>query len=1049
VSSRRHPLAREFGYGARALANAPESGTPLAVGLATALLAAIALAAIGFSASAWVAAAWVLGLAIAALYGGLRHGIIWLEHRIVGRVVCVGNVAFTVALMVLGPNLFADAESVQHGRPAVLGVTGYRLALDRDGQAAVDFGPEPHAAPRAAYFEIPGIPNQSEGSHAVNLPVHLDLTCSDSRCTLRLAPTGMRRDFTVGVRKPTSPDWEVAGAVDIESGHVLRLVERTVLGGDLGQEVDLRGEPHLERMIPIEVGPDAVRFGDCSIPFDPDRPIYLPVLELRFMATEDGCRMIDIEQADILRGRWLKRAPDGSVDIPAHSFFELSDGRVRWYPLESHNLAASIVTGDGIEVADPVTAELEFAADEAIELMVFRRRFAEVSLGKALRSECIDDWRASDERAFGGTGTGCRRLAATLRGLKFSALVERQGLQRLFTVLVDRSDENWGHRVFLDIPFSAWEAQPDAEGTPVPRRHILLTGRWPEGASVVGGSVDEQILAVPFRLHGTTPFRAVLTLESGEEQDDAVLRIADATRRGEVTASRAELSIGPPESQVLVTYERPTSPHGLARGTLWPTLALAIGSALLALFGHRLGAIAIRTAAVTSTLALIIAYSLLQKSLVAYSVVIHPPHDWEAFDQLVVSAIAMPLAVAAAAAAALIADGFTIKRVALVRAWLPWALLGLTCMVALARVLASVLGREAIGSLRFVVVTPLLGALIWMCAIAAARVAVDSPAGRQRVLDAAVLVAGGVLVLSWWADKGAMLMLAVPVALAMVYHTWRLTAGKVLIWIIALGFAGIFFAPRQAVKVWSGQDSIEIPPLAVGKGSSCSEADEALDVEQAMEHCVSPIASDSDILGTLDRVGVLDTTASISSRRHPLRRLDWLEDGARDSECDAIDRFPTRDAMEVGFFRALVDRYRSEQDTSYLREQLLPFAPGVTNALLNDYVGLVTYLPQMPRGTFSTVAIMLLAMLLLSIGHGNPWRSLAGGAAVGAAGLLAGGSVLTIAANLDVFPNFAQSIPLLALRSHSALLLDALAVSLIVFGLSYHGVRSVDGDRTP
>jgi hypothetical protein len=280
-------------------------------------------------------------------------------------------------------------------------------------------------------------------------------------------------------------------------------------------------------------------------------------------------------------------------------------------------------------------------------------------------------------------------------------------------------------------------------------------------------------------------------------------------------------------------------------------------------------------------------------------------------------------------------------------------------------------------------------------------------------------------------------MLAVPIALALIHHAWRLRYGTLLIAGIALGFAGIFLVPRTVVQLWSAQDGMELPPLPVAEGSSCTEADAAVERTVA-ESCQTRAASDQGSLATLDRIGLLDTTASVSTRRHPLRRLDWLEDGARESDCDAIDRFPTRDAMEVGFFRALVDRYRSESETLYLREQLLPFSAGVTDALLNDYAGLVTYLPQMPRGSFSSVAIMLLAVLLLAVGHGRPWQSWAGAAAFGAAGLLAGAGVLTVAANLDVFPNFAQSIPLLALRSHSALALDALALAIISFGLARH-----------
>jgi hypothetical protein len=1008
------------------------AGASASVGLVVGGLGALILAMAGFSKVALLPTAWVLAVCSAALHAGVRHGTIWLEHRTVASVIAVGNLLLIADLLAFGPARFAPAPSVEQGRPATIGITGYQLALDEHGTLELDIGPEPSTAPKAPYISIPDIPSRSEGTHATNSPVHIQVSCADEQCSIQLTPTGIRRDFTLGIRGPEQDDWQIADAVDIPPhGHSLRLREHTELGGSMGEEVSVEDESYLERSIPIEIEADHVRFGDCEIPFA-EEPIYVPVLEFRFIETSGGCRLKPITAADQLHGRWLERAPDGSIDIPAHSFFEITAEHVRWFPLENHNLATTIITPSGDELA-ATPPRLDFLAGETLQLALFRREFRQIRLPADIIEKCEGQWAARIDTLIGGRPTGCRQLKGYVKVQRFAATVETELDEQTFVVRIDRRDPGWGHRLFIDIPPSSWTSG-DLEQ---PRRHVMFTGRWPQGTSFSGSSTQEEFLAMPLRLHGTTPYRAVITLDHGEEDDGVVLRIADASRRGEVSAGRAELTLGPPGSQALVTYEYPATPWRLAQAALWPTLAIAIALAALSFATGLIGTVASRVAAVGSTIALIAAYGLLQKSLVAYSIVVHSPHDWKALDQLLVSALLLPAAIGLAGALAVLfhRDSSSPRDTGPEKSWVWPVLLGLLILVTIARAAGSFAGREAIDSFRFVLGTPWLASLYWMCTTAA-----QSRVDRRWFVDLATVGVGGALVLSWWTDKGAMLLLGVPVAMAMIRLVWhRPTPGRIFTWVVALGFMFVFLAPMTFIRAWSRTtDDLEIPALSVAQSSSCEIIDDSSDISRTItEQCMTPVST-SSALEALDNAGVLDTSATISGRRHPLRRLDWMEDGAQHSECDAIDRFPTRDAIEVGYFRALVERYRSEQEPTYLREELLPAPGGVTKALLDDYVGVVAYLPQMPRGAFSASAFMLVALFLLTLGHGRPWRSLWGAAALGSAGLLLGASILTVAANLDAFPNFAQSIPFLALRSFSALALDTLAVFAVTLGLALH-----------
>ncbi|HEX2572145.1 MAG TPA: hypothetical protein VH877_21555, partial [Polyangia bacterium] len=215
----------------------------------------------------------------------------------------------------------------------------------------------------------------------------------------------------------------------------------------------------------------------------------------------------------------------------------------------------------------------------------------------------------------------------------------------------------------------------------------------------------------------------------------------------------------------------------------------------------------------------------------------------------------------------------------------------------------------------------------------------------------------------------------------------------------------------------------------------------------ARQGCVTTI-EDGPALEVLEQQKLLDPRSAVAARRHPLRRLDWLNDGAGGAgggACGAVDRLPTRDALEVGFFRALIRQYTAEGAVSgeYLRGDLLPFPRAVTDALLNDYLGTVAYLPQLPRGSLLSVALLLLFLWALVLGAGEAGASGAGFVGLAELGLLAAATALTVGANLDVYPNFAQSLPLLAIRSNSAWLLDGGCLFLATAGLVAGWRRSV------
>lgn len=1004
-------------------------GAPLgsvAIGLATGVLGALALLTIGFAPVIVIPVAWLLTVCAGGLHASLR-GASWTEHRIIASIIAVGSLVLLVDLSIHGPSRFAGEQDVESGRPATIGVLGYLLTLDERGEVAVELGPEPSVAPNTPYISIPGIPGQSEGTHATNSPVRVGVACVGEQCNIQLTPTGIRRDFIVGMRAAGGDDWKMAGAVDIPStGYALRLRERADLGGPLGTQVLVEGEAFLERVIPITVDASSVRFGDCEIPRGPE-PIYLPALEIRFIDTTHGCRLLPLTDEAHLHGRWLSRARDGSIAIPAHSLFEVSEAHVRWYPLEDHNLASSILAQDGTEVV-PTPPQLEVARGDDFELALFRREFREIRLSEAVSEACAQAWRPLGEDWLHPRPTGCRQLLGTLHEQGFVAKVADR--EPMFEIRADRRDRRWGHQLFLDISPESWLTDPDE-----PRRHVLLSGRWPQGTTYSGSNTVEAYLDLPLRLYGTTPYRAVITFETRED-DGVTLWIADALRRGEVQVDSAVLTLGPPDAQALITYERAPHPWRVARGVLWPTLLLSIALTLLSfswLTGARIAATASRVAAFGSCVAVVVAHGLLQKALVAYTLVVHAPHDWKAFDQLLSSALILPMTIAFAGALALMGSGATAARGTSHGRRRLWVALALALFaVVLARSVGSVLGREAALGLRFVSLTPILAALFWMCAMAA-----RSFAPRRGMTDGLTMALGAGLVLSWWTDKGAMLLLAIPVSMGIIPLLWgHPVIGRAYAWICAFAYVLILMFPQAFIQIWSGSENLLIPRLSVAQSTVCGDTDDEDIATLITAHCRTE-GSPLSPLDTLDQAGVLDASASVSTRRHPLRGLDWMEDGAQYSECDAVDRFATRDAMEVGFFRAVAEHYRGSEPR-YLRNDLLPFSPGVTNALLNDYVGVVAYLPQMPRGTLSAMALMISMLFLLVLAHGRPWSSLPGSAGVGAAALLLGAAVLTTAANLDGFPNFAQSVPLLALRSGSALMLDALALFTMVLGFALH-----------
>lgn len=1024
---------------------------PLMIGSAIAI--ALFLLMFGVAPAACLFIAWILALALSTLRAGLLEGDVWLEKSAVGPLVAGINLLFLLLLVVSGPSYLADPSSVRRNRPAVIGVTGYHLALDDEGKLGADFGPSPNNLPNEPYFEVPGIPGPKPGRNAVNFPVHFSIECQNASCTAGLSPVGLRRDFVVGMRKRGDELLLMAGAATLELGseYLLQLDERM-------DSSRARHAP-LQREIPISVDSQGVHFGACEIQRpESEGELILPVLEFRFLVTEGRCQLIPISRDDIITGRWINRGPHGGFDIPAHSFFRITARTVQWFPLEDGDIVAQLRTVGGAPLIPPDRVELEFTANEELELSVMRRRFMEVRLSEGRREACEAHWTSTkvshDSRWLPdfeipsaipswlfNRGTGCRRMLGELHALDF--FIERKPKERSVSFRLDSEDGGWGHEVYLDLPFSSWILE-NKDGEDIPRRHILLTGRWPSGGSVGQQRIGEELLAVPFRLHGTTPYRAVLTLQE-REVEGTLLSIADATQLREISEASARIELGPPDSRVILNYERPSSPHQLARATLYPILLFGVLMLGLAVGGHLTDWGTARiSGGVGSTLALIFASAMLQKSLVAYSVLIHAPHDWEAFDQLLASAFWVPVALATGVAVALIASLFKPDWKAPIYSVLFGAALFLA---GVARLL--LFDRETLGPVRLIALAPALAALAWAFVVVLThymRAHRATLVARSRLLPAAlhslVMTSFALAVLSWWRDKGAMLIVTVPLVLAWLYYVSqnfeRRHVGVPAVLLPLALFACLFGWPRGIVELWAQTDDISLPAVPVASGSACSTIPSTSEEARLMREMCSRevVGPERSVLEYLDQTEVLlDAQKTVSERRHPMRRLDWLEDGANNSPCNAIDRFPTRDAIEVGFVRTIVDLYRSDHQSEYLREELLPFGRGVTNSLLDDYAGLVVYLPQMPRGCFSTIGLLLCALLLMIVGHGRPWSSVAGGVALGAGVLLCGAGVLTIAANLDIFPMIAQSIPLLALRSHSALGLDAVALFLLTASL--------------
>lgn len=976
----------------------------------------------------------------------------WWQRAGAGRAgAFAGAVALNACAVLLlwgvGSYDIASDEDLAARLPVYLGVTGYRIAMPPAAgrfATAAALGPEPAAWPpgpeapelRAPhYLVLPGIPRDSQGGHALNAPTLLAASCATpaatapataTSCELSLRVTGQRRDYLPAIN--AGGRWSWAGTQALPSGAQLTI--RSTIGdpGRFGA-----------RRIALSIDGQTVRFNGCALeaPAPGEGDVILPVADLYFLAAPSpegaaagarACQRQLLSAEDRRQGPWLRPAADGSTQIPAHSFVAVRPGpEVELVPLEDR--AFTVEVAGGGERSDERV--VRFAPGQEVEIALLRRRFREQPLPRG----CGD----------GDDLLACRQLLGFLDPLAWKVKVEATRDRATLAIDIDRDSPRWR-------PLAWTELTPDrvADEDGRPTRFSFEQGRWRAGEPRPLGD-REELLELPFRLLGGLSYRAELMVKL-DGVDGASLVIRDSARRSRNLPSRSRTELGPDDARAVLEFDRARSPRDLARAALRPFLVLALALVAILLLPGRDERVA-RVVLLGTGATAVLTYTQLVRVHLGYALVVHHPWDPAALLQLVSSSAGLALALAAALAAALwwprrwprLARRLALRPTTVLR-----ASAAVLALFAAFRWNRSLHGRELIYDLRLVVFLPALSALYWYVGQRSSSV-VDAaqawPAWLGRRWSQAArarawrwtCVAGlwAVSAAAWFADLGGALLLLVPTLLAFLFYAppaqegrWR-QAGVILRGAFGLVVAVALFAPSLPVRgalAWRGV--VEIPALPAGDRDVCAddEPDDPLT-------CRLPQATRMKALEALEGAGMI-AAGRLASRRHPMRLLDWLEDGDDGSACYATERFVTHDALEVAFFRAQVRQYRAESEgrRQYLRDGLLPFGEAVRRALVADYLGSVSFVPQMPRGALACVALLLVALVAAAALVGAaPWRTPRGAAGLGALVMLACAAVLTVAANLDLLPNFAQNIPLVAVRSTSAWLLDALALALGLF----------------
>jgi hypothetical protein len=954
-----------------------------------------------------------------------------------GLAITLVNLSAVAALCAFGPSVIVTNQELSRRLPIYLGLTGYRLVLQPipAGPAVgigARIGPEPLVWPPAAghggtpyYLVVPGLTVEDESGRAPNGPSSLQVRCdraaADARCTVTVAAGERRRDYLPAIERDGR--WQWVGTQPIPSGQSITIEPAAVKGPRYGA-----------RTLTVRYDGGDVLIDGCRVHAPAAGEAILPLVDLYFFDTAAGCVPRELAPEDSEKGLWLRPAADGGTEIPAYSFLAVRAGPA--VDLVTLDDRAFVVTGPGAAAPGGQPLTVSVGAQETVRVAVLRRRFQE----RAVPTTCSGS----------ADLLGCLRLTGTLEPLAWTVRVDLGARQATLAIDIDRASPLWR-------PL-AWSAfTPDRlelDGQPI--RFSFEQGRWRAGEPRPRSS-HEQPLELPFRLLGGLPYSAQF-LPRLEGIDRASLVVHDSARRPRVFAAGDRFELGPPEARAVVEVERAGSSKRLARAALAPLVALALGILLFQLLAG--GSERLQAAALLAGCAVVaVTYGQLLRAHAGYALVVHEPWDHAAFQQIVESSIGVSAALAIALLLALAWP--SLARPPMLRRLAPearaFAVAALVLGIAVVRGLLSLTGNERLGAFRLVLLGPILAALVWRLV---SHASVDAEAGRAwrwscerlglRRLPlpgdepnagrwrAFCLVVATLSVAAWFRDLGALLLVLVPVSLAFVL-LWgpraRPARAAVLAaagGLVALGltFPGLFGQVVLALKKIS-----EIPALAVGHQGACGTL-AAGENRCGLQQADRSSAGDSKALDLLERAE-LTLEGRPSSRRHALRLLDWYEDGRDSSSCFAAERFATNEALEVAFFRAQVRHYRAAREQLYLRDGLLPFAPAVQRAFVADYLGAVAFAPQLPRGSLVGTALALLAVLAAAVLiFPAGWQARAGAAGFGALVFLTCASVLTVAANLDLLPNFAQNLPLVAVRSGSAWAIDALALGLALLLLA-------------
>jgi hypothetical protein len=934
------------------------------------------------------------------------------------------NLVAVAALMLFGPAGIASEEDLGRQLPIYLGLTGYRLVMAPDSAAPVaagttgtfrvsaTLGPSPLVWPPTSegtrqvapyHFVVPGLSAEDDDGLPLNDPSAFSVWCNGkepgAHCELDLRAGSRRRDYLPAVE--VAGRWQWLGGVPIPSGGAITI-----------EPVPANGHSRETRLINVHIEGDTLRLNDCPVKVPADGETILPVADLYYV--DQGCKPRDILPQDLEGGLWLRPGKRGNTDVPAYSFLAVRPGpSVELVALQDRafKVTSSVAQGTG-----GGARSFPFALGETLRLAVARRVFTARTVSK--------DCDPKPDFA------GCLRLKGRLDTLPWIVQVKDNAPRLELAIDIDRAEPLWR-------PLAWTELTPDqlVDADRYPIRFSFEQGRWRSGEPRPPTS-GERLLELPFRLLGGLPYSAQLVPRlSGV--DGATLIVHDSARQSMHFERGTRLELGPEEARAVMEFERAPSPRRPARAAIWPLFAAAAGL-LVFLFlvrpeerrGHA-------PALLASCGAVVVAYGQLLRAHVGFAVVVHEPWDPNAFVQVVLSSAGLAASLVLATL-----SGVAVSRSLPDRFWKameggrPSVAGGVLFVVAVSRLAFSIRGREALGPFRFVLIIAPLMALIWYVL---SRHANDDRAPRSRLRTLWYLALAAFSVFAWAGDFGAVILLLAPTAVGLVV-LWSPGTGQIgrvalpSLLLFALVLGGVFRVPERVLSL--AYNLHEIPAVEVGHRSACA----APAAREENKCWLSQAARSSSPAETNALDVVEDTIGEVGAhkRRKRLRVLDWIEDGNDASTCFAAERFPTVEGLEVAFFRAQIRRYRDGGgDRAYLRDGLLPFALPVQKSLLNDYLGAAAFAPQMPPGSLAATAFLLVALAAAAVLiFPRALRSSFGAGGLGAIACLGCASVLTVAANLDVLPNFAQSIPLVAIRSETAWLIDAAGLGVALFLLA-------------